>query len=118
MDAKNGLPTVFKKIFFLGLFCAWSLTAWSQSPEIEKAMAEGNHKVLADYYRTQAQVLKGEAAQHEKMGKLYQKNHEHYKDFTQTMAHHCENLRLQALQASYQYEVLAREEEKLAKTKK
>lgn len=118
MMNKNQLVFVLRNIFLILFLLAWGFTAWAQRPEIEKAMMEGDHKALATYYRVESASLKEAAAEHERMGKLYQKNHEHYKDFGQIMAHHCENLRLQALQASYQYEALAKQEEEMAQQDK
>lgn len=108
-----------KKSIIVGMVVAASLfslsLAYAQLFDPEKAIAAGDHKALADYYRSQVNDLKKLSEQHEKMRDLYQKNHNHYRDFAQTMAHHCENLRLQLLQSSYIYEALAKEEEKLEK---
>lgn len=104
-------------LIFLGVFALNTSASWAQGEEAFGWIQSGDHSALAKYYRLRASELKDSAAQHERMRDLYGKSHDHYKDFT-TLAHHCENLRLQALQASYQYEVLAKQEEELAQQEK
>ena len=87
----------------------------AQMSDVERAIAAGDHAAAAKYYRAQAEDLKKISEQHARMRDLYQKNHDHYRDFEKIMAHHCDNLRLQLLQSSYVYEALAKEEEKLEK---
>lgn len=101
------------------LMSLWVFNAWAQPIDVPRSINAGDHQALADYYRAEAKALEDLSSQHERMRDLYQKNHDHYnRDQYQTMAHHCEDLRLQALQMSYQYEALAKQEEKLAQRKK
>lgn len=88
-----------------------------QSFDVEKAIAAGDHKGLADYYKTQAEAQRKVAAMHDKMKVSYRDTHVHYKGTENVLAGHCGNLKEEALKSADQYDDLAKQEELLIKKK-
>lgn len=86
-----------------------------KSINVEKAISKGDHKALAEYYRSQADAQKKIAEMHDEMKTEYRKTHVHYKGIENTLAGHCGNLKSQALKMANEYETLAKEEEKMIK---
>lgn len=118
MNLKKGIIVCLMSQFFILLLSAWSLTALAQRPELERAMAEGDHGVMAQYYRVEAQSMKEAAAEHERMERLYLNQPASDPAVAKSMSSHCKELRLLADQAAFQYDALAQQEEQLAKQKK
>ncbi len=82
--------------------------------DVQKAIAAGDHKGLAAYYKAQAQAYRDKAAKHEHMHADYKKSHVHYKGMENSLAAHCAILKERALETAKQYDALAADEEKLA----
>ncbi|HKY64006.1 MAG TPA: hypothetical protein VJR29_11350 [bacterium] len=89
----------------------------AQSFDVQKAIEAGDHKGLAEYYRSQAETQRNVAAMHDKMKTEYRKSHVHYKGIDSVMAGHCGDLKFQALKSAEQYDALAKQEEKLGTAK-
>ena len=113
-----------KKITFFSLFLFFVLALSSFRPNLlhaqtsfdaDKAIAAGDHKGLAAYYKSQAEAQRKIAEMHKKMKTSYRDTHVHYKGTENAMATHCGNLQLQAEKMAEQYDALAAQEEKLAK---
>lgn len=85
-----------------------------QSFDVEKAISSGDHKGLAEYYRSKAEEQRKIAEMHEKMKTSYKNTHVHYKGSENALATHCGNLQIKAREMADQYDKLAQEEEKLA----
>jgi hypothetical protein len=85
-----------------------------QSFDVNKAIAAGDHKGLAEYYKSQADLYRQKAASHDNMHADYKKSHVHYKGMENTFAAHCATLKQDALNTAQQYDALAKQEEKLA----
>ena len=85
-----------------------------QTFDVNKAIAAGDHKGLAEYYKSQADLYRQKAASHDNMHADYKKSHVHYKGMENTFAAHCATLKQDALNTAQQYDALAKEEEKLA----
>lgn len=88
--------------------------ASAQDFDVQKAIAAGDHKGLAAFYKAQAQAYRDKAAKHENMHADYKKSHVHYKGMENSLAAHCAILKERALETAKQYDALAAEEEKLA----
>ncbi|MDL1871971.1 hypothetical protein FBR05_07170 [Deltaproteobacteria bacterium PRO3] len=86
----------------------------AQDFDVQKAIAAGDHKGLAAFYKAQAQAYRDKAAKHEHMHADYKKSHVHYKGMENSLAAHCAILKERALETAKQYDALAAEEEKLA----
>ncbi len=82
-----------------------------QSFDVEKAIATGNHKSLADYYQTQAALSRQTAEKHKNRAKVYIDFHEKENS---SLSEHCSNLSHQATAMAIEYDKLVQEEEKLA----
>jgi 7-cyano-7-deazaguanine synthase in queuosine biosynthesis len=91
--------------------------AQSGSFDVEKAIAAGDHKGLAEYYQSQAEAQRKIAAMHDKMKTAYRNTHVHYKGIENVLAGHCGDLKFEALKMAEQYDALAKQEEKLAQGK-
>lgn len=90
-------------------------TVWAQgNVDVEKAITAGDHKSLAQYYKSQAEAQRKIAEMHQKMKAEYRKTHVHYKGTENVLAGHCGNLEQEALKAAEQYDKMAQEEENLA----
>jgi hypothetical protein len=94
-----------------------SAVSADQPFDVEKAIASGDHKGLADYYKTQAEAQRKIAEMHDKMKTEYRESHVHYKGTENVMAGHCGNLKFKALKMAEQYDDMAKQEEKLASQK-
>jgi hypothetical protein len=93
-------------------------TVYAQSTfDVDKAIASGDHKGLAEYYKAQAEAQRNVAAMHDKMKTAYRDSHVHYKGSDNVMAGHCGDLKFQALKSAELYDALAKQEEKLAQGK-
>jgi hypothetical protein len=80
--------------------------------QVEKAIAEGDHRTLAGYYRALAETERRRAAMHEKMARSYGAS-PHYRRFRKNLAVPCRKLRYDALDRAREYDRLAEEEEEL-----
>lgn len=111
--------SLFSILFVLCTVFFWKTSgAHAVMPfDMEKAIASGDHKGLAEYYRSQATEQKKIAEMHDKMKTEYRNTHVHYKGFENVMAGHCGNLSFKAREMAEQYEKLAEQEEKLANKK-
>ncbi len=85
--------------------------------DVQKAIASGDHKGLADYYKSQADAQRKIADMHDAMRANYGKDHVHYKGSENVMTGHCMNLKGQALKSADEYDALSAQETKLANTK-
>jgi hypothetical protein len=85
--------------------------------DVEKAIASGDHKGLAEYYKDQADAQRKIADMHDKMKISYRESHIHHKGTENVLAGHCGNLKFQALKMAEQYDAMAKEEGKLAEKK-
>ena len=83
----------------------------------QKAIAAGDHKGLANYYKSQADAQRKIADMHDAMRANYGKDHVHYKGSENVMTGHCMNLKGQALKSADDYDALAAQEAKLAEKK-
>lgn len=101
----------------LSTYTISTVHAQSGSFDVEKAISAGDHKGLAEYYKSQAEAQRKIAEMHQKMKTAYRDTHVHYKGSENVLAGHCGNLRLQALKMADQYDALAKQEEKLAGSK-
>lgn len=86
----------------------------AQDFDVQKAIADGDHKGLADFYKAQAETYRQKAASHDTMAADYKKSHVHYKGMENNMATHCATLKADALKTAAQYDEMAKTEEKLA----
>lgn len=98
-------------------FTISTVHAQTSSFDMEKAIAAGDHKGLAEYYESQAEAQRKIAEMHQKMKTAYRNTHVHYKGIKNVQAGHCGNLKFQALKMAEQYDALAKQEEKLAQGK-
>jgi hypothetical protein len=98
-------------------FTISNVHAQSGSFDVEKAIAAGDHKGLAEYYQSQAEAQRKIAAMHDKMKTAYRNTHVHYKGIENVLAGHCGDLKFEALKMAEQYDALAKQEEKLAQGK-
>lgn len=106
--------------FLLLLTLVFSLSSFAQaetSMDVEKAISSGDHKGLAEYYKSQAEAQRKTVEMHKNMKKTYTGQHAHYKGYENVLAGHCGNLQFQAAKMADQYDALAQEEEKLAAKK-
>lgn len=113
-----------KKVVSFSLLLLFVLAVGSFKPnmihaqasfDVEKAIAAGDHKGLADYYKSQAEAQRKIVDMHKKMKKNYSGNHAHYKGYENVLAGHCGSLQFQAEKMAEQYDALAAQEEKLVK---
>lgn len=102
-------------LFILSSGLALGARAQAQSFDVDKAISTGDHKGLAEYYKSQAEAQRNIAAMHDKMKVAYRESHVHYKGSENVMAGHCGDLKFEALKAAEQFDALAKQEEKLAK---
>lgn len=117
---KKTLQVVFLfSIFTFGLL-GMHLNAQATMPfDPQKAVASGDHKALAEYYRSLAQEQKNVAEMHKKMKATYKEgNYAHYKGYENAMDTHCYNLIHKSLEMSAEYEKMAQMHEEMAKKKK
>lgn len=115
---KKIIRPIFQLIFVFLIGLTALPGAHAQSFEVEKAIAAGDHKGLAEYYKSQADTQRKMAELHRKMKTEYRRTHVHYKGIENVLAGHCGNLSHEALQMAEQYDALAKGEEKLAATGK
>lgn len=112
---------VLKAMMFLSFMGVFVLSlpakAVEQNFDVQKAIAAGDHKGLAGYYKLQADEQRKVAEKHDKMKVAYKDSHVHYKGSDNVMQGHCSNLKDQALKAATQYDDLAKQEENLASKK-
>ncbi|HKY63555.1 MAG TPA: hypothetical protein VJR29_09060 [bacterium] len=88
-----------------------------QKFDVDQAIAAGDHKGLAEYYRAQAEDYRKKAAAHDTMHTDYKKSHVHYKGMENTFQAHCSQLKEKALETAAKYDQMAQDEEKLVKGK-
>lgn len=86
----------------------------AQDFDVQKAIANGDHKGLADYYKAQAEKYRQKAAKHDTMAADYKKSNVHYKGMENDMATHCAKLKADAMETAAQYDEMAKAEAKLA----
>ncbi|GEM_PF-3450028 len=118
MKTKHSLlkiVAVFLSIAGFGISMS-SVTYAQPAFNVQKAIAAGDHKGLAEYYQSQADAQRKIAAMHDDMKVAYRNTYVHYKGTENVLAGHCGNLKLQALKMADQYDALAAQEEKLAAT--
>lgn len=108
---------VLTLLFVLGSALLVLSPSYGQSFDVQKAIGAGDHKALAEYYKSQAEAQRNIAAMHDKMKIAYRDSHVHYKGSENVMAGHCGDLKFQALKAAEQYDALAKQEEKLVTAK-
>ncbi len=101
-------------VLVLGVSCSFTSVVSAQSFDVDKAIAAGDHKGLAAYYKSQAEAQRKIVEMHKKMKASYREGHVHYKGSENVMTGHCSNLQLQAEKMAEQYEDLAKQEENLA----
>lgn len=115
---KKILSISFLMFFVLTLAAFQSASVYAQANfDVQKAIASGDHKGLAEYYKSQAEAQRKIAGMHDAMRADYGKDHVHYKGSENVMTGHCMNLKLQALKSADEYDALAAQEEKLAAKK-
>lgn len=83
---------------------------------VEKAIADGNHKALAEYYRAQAESYRQKAALHERMAEKYGPPLR-FKNLIINRAQHCRVIAYESEKTAKKYEELAVGEEKLIQQK-
>lgn len=107
---KNRL-ILFLLVFFLLLMSHHSLLVNAEEPfDVNKAIAAGDHRGLAEYYRSQMAAEKKAAERHDQMRREYAKSvapHAH------NLVLHCEELYLLSLKQAKTYEWLTIQEERL-----
>ncbi len=103
-------------LFLLFIFGSYQISnVQAQSNfDVDKAISAGDHKGLAEYYKSQADLYRQKAAQHDNMHADYKKSHVHYKGMENTFSAHCLSLKEDALKTANQYDAMAKAEEKLA----
>lgn len=112
-----GISVALLFVLAFGSFTISNARAQSGSFDVEKAIAAGDHKGLAEYYKSQAEAQRQIAAMHDKMKTSYRNTHVHYKGTENVLAGHCGDLKFEALKMAEQYDALAKQEEKLAQGK-
>lgn len=100
-------------VFLVAGLPAKAVTA-AQDFDVQKAIADGDHQGLAEYYKAQAEKYRQKAAKHDTMAADYKKSYVHYKGMENTMQTHCVGLKAKALETAKQYDEMAKAEEKLA----
>lgn len=88
-----------------------------QNFDVQKAITNGDHPALADYYQNQAQRYRELAEQHQQMEKEYRIS-PGGKIKGSRGGYHCRKLRSLALKSAKTYESLAEAEKKLASESK
>ncbi|KAB2839744.1 hypothetical protein F9K50_07045 [bacterium] len=86
-----------------------------QKFDVEKAIAAGDHKSLAEYYRGQAAAYRQQAQKHKKMEVTYVEAQEYWG--TTYLPKHCAELVKKSNEMAELYEKLAQAEEKLSMKK-
>lgn len=91
---------------------------WALMPfNPQEAIEQGDHRALANYYRSLAEEQRRVADMHQTMKTNYRNTHVHYKGIENTLAGHCGALQRKALQMAEYYDRLAAQEEKLVEQK-
>lgn len=115
---KNKIASLLSALSVLAMLSVWVAPVHAeQTFNVEKAIAAGNHKGLADYYHSQAEEQKKITEMHDKMKTEYRTSHVHYKGSENVLAGHCGNLQLKSREMAEEYEKLAQQEERLANKK-
>lgn len=105
-------------LFALGVWAHPTPSLAAEQPfDVGKAIAAGDHKGLADYYKAQADLYRKKAEEHDAMMADYKKGHAYYKGMENSFQAHCEKLKKDALSMAEKYNAMAAEEEKLIKKK-
>ncbi|MBZ0123382.1 MAG: hypothetical protein K8F31_05805 [Roseovarius sp.] len=112
--SRLGISVAFLFALVFSPYTISNVHAQSSSFDVDKAIAAGDHKGLAEYYKSQAEAQRTIAAMHDKMKTAYRNTHVHYKGSENVMAGHCGDLKFQALKMAEQYDALAKEEGKLS----
>ena len=115
--SRLGISVAFLFALVFSPYTISNVHAQSSSFDVDKAIAAGDHKGLAEYYKSQAEAQRTIAAMHDKMKTAYRNTHVHYKGSENVMAGHCGDLKFQALKMAEQYDALAKQEEKLTQSK-
>ncbi len=111
---KNKIALLFSALSVLAMLSVWVAPIHAeQTFDVVKSIAAGNHKGLAEYYRTQAEEQKRITKMHDKMKTEYRTSYVHYKGTENVLAGHCGNLQLKSREMAEEYEKLAQEEDKL-----
>ncbi len=82
--------------------------------ELKKAIAAGDHKTLAQYYKALADEERAEAAMHEELAKTYRESYVHYDGIQDNIPDQCNQLKDHALKKAAQYDQMAALETRLA----
>lgn len=116
MQTRLNFKLFIALLLVLGVSFSLAPIAKAQSFDVEKSISSGDHKGLAEYYKSQAEAQRKIAEMHDKMRADYKNNHNHvhYKGYENVLAGHCGNLKFQALKMAEQYDALAKQEENLA----
>ncbi len=107
-------------IFILGISSFARAQTAPQSPplpskaDLKKAIAAGDHKTLAQYYKALADEERSDALMHEELGKTYQESYVHYDGIQDNIPDQCNQLKDHALKKAAQYDQMAALESRLA----
>ncbi len=81
--------------------------------DVIKKITEGDHRTLAQYYRSQAEIQRRLINTHDKMRIAYENNRVYYnQEDAHIMVGHCEDLKVQALKMANLYDNLAIQEQR------
>lgn len=114
MRNRSSSKLLIALLLVLGVSFSLTPMVSAQSFDVDKAIAAGDHKALADYYKSQAEAQRTTVEMHKKMKTQYSGAHAHYKGYENVLAGHCGNLQFQAAKMAEQYDALAKQEESLA----
>jgi hypothetical protein len=98
-------------------FHSLAVAATDQNFDVSKAIAAGDHKGLADYYKGQADMYRQKASEHDAMMANYKTAHAYKKGMENSFQAHCTKLKQDALDMADKYDALAKQEEQLIKGK-
>lgn len=114
MKNRSSFKILIALLLVLGGSVSLASMASAQAFDMDKAISSGDHKGLADYYKSQAEAQRKTVEMHKKMKTSYRESHVHYKGTENVLAGHCGNLQFQAAKMADQYDALAKQEDRLA----
>lgn len=114
MKNRSSFKIFIALLLVLGGSVSLAPMARAQTFDADKAILSGDHKGLAEYYKSQAEAQRKTVAMHKKMKASYHESYVHYKGSENVMTGHCGNLQLQAEKMAEQYDALAQKEQSLA----